>query len=324
MTGFMEDSVVLFQNKNKKVAKEFIQAGNRLLFLVPMLQVIALVVLEFKGVTGLDDFITLLGFLGIPLLYTQLKLKGRFKEVFKLRALKWKAIVPLMLITLAMQPISTFLFMISTAIFGNHMDLLFKDILNQAPLMLFFTLCVVPAIGEEFIMRGIVLHLYSPMKGYIQVLINGFLFGIFHQNINQFSYSCFIGMVLALAVILTKSIWSGVIIHFLNNFLSYLEYELDFTLINDTVNQPINWVIVIGLSLLAVAVLYKLFYWLNAIYREEGIKTFLTGEDEGWVVEKNCEKLPWTSMWTVSMWLNIVLFIGISAAIIFESNHVVG
>ncbi len=315
----MEDSALVSAGR-KRMEKKSIRAGNRLLLWIPILQVIILVLMELAGIKGYEDIITLLGFVAIPLLYVKLKLNGEFKKVFKLNPIKLKSILPLVLITFALQPLSTFLLMISTAIFGNHMDFLFESILNQPALLLFLSLCIVPALGEEFLMRGIVLHLYGPMKWQAQVIINGFLFGLFHQNLNQFSYSCFIGMVLALSVILTKSIWSGVIIHFLNNFLSYLEYEFDFTLINDAINQPVNWLVVIALSVFSAFILYILFVWLASYYGESSIRDRLTAEDEAWVMEKGCEKLSWTSMWTVSMWLILILFAIISTLIIIGAN----
>lgn len=318
----MDEQVVIIPKGNQIEAKKMIRSGNRLFLWIPIVQIIALIILEYYGVKGLDEVITLLGFVGIPLLYTQLKLNGNFKEVFKLNPINLKAVLPLVLITIAIQPISTFLFMVSTVLFGNHMDTLFQVMLTQGPLMLFLSLCVIPAIGEEFIMRGIILHTYGPMKGYTQVIINGFLFGLFHQNLNQFSYSCLIGMVLALVVVVTKSIWSGVIIHFLNNFLAYLEYEFDFTLLNDAINQPMNWAVVIGLGVVAVFVLFKLIEWLNAIYREESLNAYMTGEDERWVMEKECNKLSWTSMWTGSMIGSVIIFIIFSIVIMLVAAKI--
>lgn len=315
----MEDSAVL-SVESSMIAKKSIRSANRMLLWIPILMVIVLVIIELVGIKGLDEVITLLGFVGFPLIYVKLKHNGDFRQVFKLNGLDLKALMPLALITLAMQPISTLLLMISTAIFGNHMDFLFETILDQSPLLLLVTLCVVPALGEEFLMRGIILHLYRPLKGQSQVIVNGVLFGIFHQNLNQFSYSCFIGMILALSVIITKSIWSGVLIHFLNNFLSYLEYQFDYTLINDAIDQPLNWLMVMVLSLLSAFILLKLFNWLASYYGEGTIKDMLRAEDEAWETEKGCEKLSWTSMWTVSMWISLVLFVIISVAIIIGAN----
>ncbi len=61
---------------------------------------------------------------------------------------------------------------------------------------------------------------YRGQKLYTVIIMNGLLFGLFHMNMNQFVYTFFIGTVLSLSVYYTNSIYAGMIIHFVNNFLS--------------------------------------------------------------------------------------------------------
>lgn len=296
--------------------KNTIKVANRFLLWIPIVQIVLLIAVP----EVFADWISLLCLIGIPLLYVQFKCEGNFQRVFKLNPVKLKAFIPLSLIALAIQPLSTLLLMISMGLFGNHMDFLLKDLLNQPSLILFFSMCIVPALGEEFFLRGIVLDLYKPLKWPAQVLTSGFIFGIFHLNLNQFSYSTFIGMVLALAVIVTKSIWSGVWIHFLNNFLCFLEDKFDFSLMNDSIDSPVNWIVTFGLSILSVWLIYKLFTWLNQFYSDQTLVNTLDDEDQKWVIANQCEKRHWQSMFTVSMWVLMVIFIIISTAIIFMAR----
>lgn len=89
-------------------------------------------------------------------------------------------------------------------------------------LVLFVTIAVMPALLEEFIMRGIVLHYYRNIPPMKAAVVTGIMFGILHLDLGQLPYTAFLGVVIALIVIYTRNIWYGVIFHFLNNFLGVI------------------------------------------------------------------------------------------------------
>jgi sodium transport system permease protein len=78
-----------------------------------------------------------------------------------------------------------------------------------------------PAICEEFLFRGVLLagtrrHL-SPLK---VILLNGLIFGAFHvpsATIYRLLPSATLGILLAWVVLRTRSIWPGMLMHFVNN-----------------------------------------------------------------------------------------------------------
>jgi len=84
-----------------------------------------------------------------------------------------------------------------------------------------FLVAVLPAICEEFAMRGglftVLKKRYSSGKFYILMAI---AFGLFHQNITQLGYTAFFGAVMTFVVVKTKSVYPAMIIHFINNGLS--------------------------------------------------------------------------------------------------------
>lgn len=85
------------------------------------------------------------------------------------------------------------------------------------------TTAVLPAFCEEFYNRGVLLSATSDMKdGWGKALFLGVMFGLFHQNIQQFFYTFFAGFVFGIVAMKTKSIWHCVYMHFVNNFLSVL------------------------------------------------------------------------------------------------------
>lgn len=81
---------------------------------------------------------------------------------------------------------------------------------------------VVPALVEEFAFRGVIMQ---PLRKYgdtFAIVSTAVIFGIIHGNLIQAPFAFIAGLGMGYAVCITESIWTGVIIHFLNNFYSVL------------------------------------------------------------------------------------------------------
>lgn len=92
---------------------------------------------------------------------------------------------------------------------------------------------IVAPIAEEILFRGLIFNfLREKISLKYSIIIQALLFGIIHLNVFQ-GFSAFVyGILLAYIYIWTKSIWSVIIIHFLNNLLavaSMLLYDPDMT-----------------------------------------------------------------------------------------------
>jgi len=83
-----------------------------------------------------------------------------------------------------------------------------------------FCTAILPAICEETLTRGIVLNGNAMTGMKSSILISGLLFGLLHLNIEQFFYATLIGFFLGYVCWGTSSIIPGMIVHFMNNFLS--------------------------------------------------------------------------------------------------------
>ena len=84
---------------------------------------------------------------------------------------------------------------------------------------------VLPAICEETLHRGLLLKGLSSMGIERSVILSSVLFGLMHMNVNQLFYTAILGFIIALSVVIAKSIIPAMIIHFMNNFLSvYFSY----------------------------------------------------------------------------------------------------
>lgn len=81
-------------------------------------------------------------------------------------------------------------------------------------------MAIMPAIGEEIFMRGTVFPGLATRNIWFGVLMSGLFFSLMHANPVQTVHQFGLGVVLALVVALSGSIWASVIVHFVNNFIS--------------------------------------------------------------------------------------------------------
>ncbi|MEG1499546.1 MAG: type II CAAX endopeptidase family protein [Clostridia bacterium] len=79
-----------------------------------------------------------------------------------------------------------------------------------------------PSIVEELLFRGIILQGLRKFGTTKAIFLTAFLFSIFHASPLQTIYQFILGIVLGYAVIKTGSLKSGILIHFLNNFIVVL------------------------------------------------------------------------------------------------------
>jgi len=80
---------------------------------------------------------------------------------------------------------------------------------------------VLPGVCEEVSNRGILMRgLMSKIGVWRAVLLSSLIFGLMHLNIVQMFYAAVLGGFMALAILATRSLWTGIIIHFMNNALS--------------------------------------------------------------------------------------------------------
>lgn len=79
---------------------------------------------------------------------------------------------------------------------------------------------VLPALCEEFLHRGILLNEMHRIGYKKAIVMSSLLFALIHFNINQVSYAFVLGLLMGMVVVISKSIWPAIIIHFLNNGIS--------------------------------------------------------------------------------------------------------
>ena len=91
---------------------------------------------------------------------------------------------------------------------------------NYELVLMFLTIAVIPAFVEEFLFRGLILSNLLPYGRVTAILASALLFGIMHQNAEQFLYATAAGVVIGWVYVRTNSIWPCILLHFCNNFKS--------------------------------------------------------------------------------------------------------
>ncbi|MFV0503675.1 MAG: lysostaphin resistance A-like protein [Lachnospirales bacterium] len=151
---------------------------------------------------------------GIPtILYISL---GK-SVIIPCKPLSLKNIILIIIFSLTILPFSGFISHIST-LFGENVS---AEIMIELERVKFFpgliAIAVLPAVFEELFMRGIIQNFYINVKPSYLFVINGFLFGIFHGNFQQFFYAMILGIAFSMLVYYTKSIFSSILAHFVVN-----------------------------------------------------------------------------------------------------------
>lgn len=95
---------------------------------------------------------------------------------------------------------------------------------------------IVPAIVEEFALRGIVLGSLRKFGDSFALITSAVCFGVMHGNFVQIPFACMVGLFLGFTVIKTNSLRTAIAIHFINNFVAVLMDYLPKSVTTDAQN----------------------------------------------------------------------------------------
>lgn len=80
--------------------------------------------------------------------------------------------------------------------------------------------CILPAVCEEILFRGLIFTGLKKISTAVGVFGSAFLFMIMHGSPDQTVHQFILGIVLALAFLVTNNLWVPILIHFFNNFIA--------------------------------------------------------------------------------------------------------
>lgn len=114
------------------------------------------------------------------------------------------------------------------------------------------SVAVAPALIEEFLFRGVIMGSLLKFGKAFAIFTSAVIFGLIHGNLVQIPFAFLVGLVIGTMVVETDSIWTGVIIHFINNFISVC-----FDYLGGIVDD--NLLVIINLFLMAFLIIIGIF-----------------------------------------------------------------
>lgn len=201
-----------------------------------------------------------------------------------------KAAVSLVMLLAPVVLISTIIINLISAIFQDAMGITFEsgfeDMYVEGPMgavVLIFTLAVIPAVVEEFCIRGVVLQ---PLRRYgdkFAIIMSAAIFSILHGNMVQIPYTLVAGIYFGYLCVATGSLWPSIVLHFINNLFSAIEMIVYANYGDEASEKCI--LIMMGV-LVAVGIVGGIIFF-SMHYKTElkkGVNTLKTGEKVGAVL----------------------------------------
>lgn len=144
--------------------------------------------------------------------------KGSRNEKLGFHRVRLTSLLMIILFTFLCIPLITVLNLFSMLFAENAVAAMETDILEVGFWGMLFLIGVLGPFCEEFVFRGLIYRGYKKSGNTLgAILLSSLLFGLMHLNINQAIYAFVIGILLALLVEATGSLWSSVFCHMVFN-----------------------------------------------------------------------------------------------------------
>lgn len=149
----------------------------------------------------------------------------------RFRRIRLGTVFMTLLFTMLCSPLTTLANAVSMLFVDNTVLSISGSVLKLPFVVMFFIIGVSAPFVEEFGMRGVVFQgLRSRGNVWKAILLSAFLFAVMHMNLNQAAYAFVIGIMMALLMEATDSIWPSFIMHMaINGFAVVSMYLLNGT-----------------------------------------------------------------------------------------------
>ena len=155
-----------------------------------------------------------------PILYLYVK-KKPLRKILRLKSISIRTIFLIIIITLLVYPIAVLMntiIMLFLSFFGSiDIPQIPTATTSQQYIIYLLIIAVSAGICEEVLFRGFIMRSFEKVSCKFAIVFSAVLFGIFHFNIYNLGATIFFGILFGYLVILTDSIWAGIIGHITNN-----------------------------------------------------------------------------------------------------------
>lgn len=184
------------------------QVLSQLILVNPLIKLMG-----YSNLLAVDEYIFLL----LPVVLYIIITKQSPKEVFRLNKLPLVDAVVVIVIAGLCLPIASFLSYLTSLFFQNPVSDAFTKLSSVPLYAMLFMMALTPAICEEAVTRGVVLHGYNKTSILQAALVNGLVFCILHLSPQQSLYTFALGFIFAYIVRITNSIFASALCHFTFN-----------------------------------------------------------------------------------------------------------
>lgn len=160
----------------------------------------------------------------------------------------------------------------SFTLYDRFMPLASQSVSNIIYVVITFAL--LPALTEEFVFRSIIITEYEEggYGGLCAALMSALLFALLHSSISQFPVYLLGGIIFSAVVIVTRSVFAAMAVHFLNNIYQLFLEPFIFSLIKHPQNMVFLIFTCVVLFLVCLALMLgqieKIYYIYGVTNRE--------------------------------------------------------
>ncbi len=186
------------------------------------------------------------------------------------------ACLPVAFVTIIVANFITAVFTVSLESIG----FVFDEVDNTVPenvgefLWEILSVAIVPALCEEFAIRGIALQSLRRFGDGFAIVLSAFIFAIMHGSFTQVPFAFILGCVMGWMVIKTGSLWTSIAVHFMNN-----TYAVIISLLVSNLSRPVYFLVAAGINVVGVLLGTFAFIWMA---NKKKINFRLEGKFVGW------------------------------------------
>lgn len=195
--------------------------ANRLFLAITVFHFVVVYAMMYLPEAGMNIAVNLVCselILLLPALLFLVTSGGRWNDTLgfhRMRPATWGMVI---LFTFLTMPLTTLVNAISMLFVDNVVMEISGDVVDMPFFLMFFLMAVYGPFCEEITFRGLMFNGYKKRGSLLgAVFLSALTFGLMHMNFNQIPYAFVIGILLALLVEATGSIWSSLLYHFIFN-----------------------------------------------------------------------------------------------------------
>ncbi|MBR6222968.1 MAG: CPBP family intramembrane metalloprotease [Lachnospiraceae bacterium] len=158
--------------------------------------------------------------------FVYLKLDKRdIKETLHLQGFHIGSAFLVILLAICLSPVISLINAVSMLFVENAVTSTLSELTNIGLLPALLLVALTPAVAEELTFRGVLFGTYRKTDRLVSaVFVSALAFGLMHMNLNQFCYAFVLGIVMAVLVEITGSIFASSLLHFCFNGSSMVLY----------------------------------------------------------------------------------------------------